>query len=106
MGIQREEIQEEGFGATMYTLTCDATSKKLVHILVRKESDDLKVKVKALSPFQEGANSGEHEINGLLYYGPITKEESPMYPTEVINIEFDQINGENFAIIEVARKIQ
>lgn len=86
MSIKKTEYNGEGFTATMYTLYCDSSEKKMIDIIARDEDhDDAPVtQVKATwVPSELGNGSGVHTLTGLLSYGPIDDES---FKTEVLDI--------------------
>jgi hypothetical protein len=106
MGLITRTIDDDDFVGVVHTLTCEATDRKLANILITKPNSELEkdvfVKVKAISPFAPGSNSGEHVIGGLLAYGPIGEEES-RHPTVITNVEYDvDNNGNESAVLMVA----
>jgi hypothetical protein len=98
MGLITKNVDEPGFHATVHTLTCDQTGKKLADIIVKEKNEDLIAMVRATSPFIENGDSGWHKITGLLAFGGI---ESPRFPTIVDNIEYEEKDEMMFATLKV-----
>ena len=104
MAIVEKNIDEKGFRATIFTLTCDKTGKKLADILVKKDNTDLEdpvyMYVRATSPFFPGADSGTHKVGGLLSFGPIDSEDSKT-PTLIEDVEYNNDDGVEITTLKV-----
>lgn len=98
MGLITKQINEEGFHATVHTLTCNVTNRPLAEIIEKQPDSSLYAYVKATSPFSEGADSGVHKITGVLAFGGV---ESPRFPTVVKDITFDEKDDGTYVTLEV-----
>ena len=74
MSIKVNDVEEQGFEATVYTLVCNKTGKSMANIIARcgEDSDAPTHRIKA--EWGEG-ESGEYTIQGLLSYGPIEEND-------------------------------
>lgn len=88
MSIKEKFVEQDGFKGRILTLVCENTNKKLANILVQRENSELDipqyVKVRAIT--EDGKDSGYQTVGGKIHYSGISDDESPLYPTSVVEV--------------------
>ncbi len=89
MGLKTEKRKEEKFEATVHTLTCEFTGKRLAEILVKAPNEDVITFVEATSPYRTGGTSGKQKITGVITYGGIESPQGNTYIRDIDSTEND-----------------